>query len=169
MFLTRPPNKQSGDLIVLTCVKFQLSTSDSIKIYSKQQQQEWLDLLEIELFVDVLQIVDVLLATTPAAWNEVGSVEENILHIHEVILSTADRISDYLYTDNAKFQFQFKGDVTSLKVIKFDNFTNENFSPTPRFDQLIPPYYHTTSRNIELKTNMLYNNNTNNPVTCLPY
>ena len=97
-----------------------------------------LDLLEIELFVDVLQIVDVLLATTPAAWNEVGSVEENILHIHEVILSTADRISDYLYTDNAKFQFQFKGDVTSLKVIKFDNFTNENFSPTPDL-KLIPP------------------------------
>ena len=99
---------------------------------------EMLDLLEIELLMDVLRIVDVILATTPVAWNEVGSVAENILLLHGIILTTADRISDYLYTVNAKVQFQFNSDVTNLIVIKFDNYTNENFSPTSNLKLVTP-------------------------------
>ena len=109
-------------------------------------------LLEKSIFVDVLKIADVALATTPSAWNEIGNTRDDVLFVYDVILETAVHIAKYLYASNSEFEFNFNSDNIQLHLITFHAYTNNiadysNYKPTTDY-MLELPHVNTNMLNL---------------------
>ena len=117
--------------------------------------------LERNLFIEMLNITNVLLATTPDAWNEIGNTIEEVLILHDLILETTNLIAKYLYSNNSEFEFVFNSANIQLQIIKFSNYTiNIN-----NYIQFIPTPYYTLNIS-QINTNMLNLQTTQTPDNC---
>ena len=101
------------------------------------------NLLDRNLFMNVLRIADVLLATTPDAWNEVGNTFEDVLKLHDSIIDISHQIAKYLYSNNSEFEFNFNSVNIQLHLITFHNYTinindYNDYKPTTDYILLLP-------------------------------